>query len=74
MEQQASLADAICKKYAGRQDFCSMSLRAMSELDLKKTSWNTTAVGNAAYMALNSHIIYREKFQQEYERLMIIVR
>jgi hypothetical protein len=56
---QAAFANAIYKKYAGREDFA--RLRLPFEADISK--WNVTDIGNLAYMTLYAHPSVRDEYE-----------
>ena len=51
LEQQALFADGVCKQRAKDPDFCTNQMPQQGEE--KFHVWNTTSVGNCAYLAIN---------------------
>lgn len=68
IEEQASHADAICKRYAGDQEFAEEQL-PHSKLPFQFARWNATSLANMAYMALHAHESVRADYM-EYYRIM----
>lgn len=70
IEEQAEVADAICKRYGHRQDFANMQVSTKIDLD----RWNATSVGNAAFMALHAHDSVKAVYRKNYDDAMKILR
>ena len=76
-EEQAKLADLITQRYATNELFCERqandwhnSPNAISP----NIEGIVTGIGNAAYMALHCHPLYREEFQHIYKCVIELVR
>ena len=67
-EQQMKVADAVTRRYAGNPDFC---LRTAQDLPPEVGGvWNTTAIGNMAFLAARSHARFRFVYAAYYDKLV----
>ena len=63
---QAGFANAMYKKYAGREDFARLFLNS----DFDVCSWNVTDIGNLAYMALYGHSSVRDEYELRHREIL----
>jgi len=67
LEQQALFADGVCKQNATNEEFCKQQMPV--EGKEKFHVWNTTAVGNCAYIAVHGPTQeIRDGYRQAVER------
>lgn len=72
IEEQAKYADAICEKLANNALFCREQLNCMQNLN-NYDDWNSTGVGNVAFMSLYGHESYRMEFLEQLYKFLTYV-
>ncbi len=71
--EQAKFADGVCKANAKDVGFCFKQTGAF-ERNPQYDVWNSTSIGNLAYMALYSCPEYRDRYSTMHEKAMIHFR
>ena len=68
IEEQAKYADGVCRANVNNIDFHERQLNDVRSVTPNYPMWNTTSVGNVAFLALNAPTeSYRQKYQEMLE-------
>ena len=67
-EQQAKVADAITRRYAGNAAFCLQTSQRLQPT--MGEAWNSTSIGNMAYLAQHSHPDFRCVYTAYYDEMI----
>jgi hypothetical protein len=65
LEEQAQYADAICRNFASDIVFHQQQLNGFGENNFHM--WNTTSIGNIAYMSLHAPEPYKQQYKKIFE-------